>query len=107
MVVGLSGWIWTSGTLLELAVLVGLPPELILGILLTLGLFTRISAFLGAGMMAYAYLFTHLPEGVTPVEKHGGAYAVVYCTTFLLLYIQPSTRLSLDYLLKQRMTPAA
>lgn len=83
------------------------PPELILGILLTLGLFTRISAFLGAGMMAYAYLFTHLPEGVTPVEKHGGAYSVVYCTTFLLLYIQPSTRLSLDYLLKQRMTPAA
>jgi putative oxidoreductase len=58
--------------------------ELVGGILLVLGLFTRPAAFILSGMMAVAYFHTHAPQGFYPL-LNGGELAVLYC--FTLLYI--------------------
>jgi putative oxidoreductase len=57
--------------------------ELITGVLIVVGLFTRIAAFVASGQMAVAY-FTHLPHGLLPITNNG-ELAVLYCFAFLLL----------------------
>ena len=54
------------------------------GALLILGLFTRPTAFVLAGQMAFAYFIAHAPQGFWPVMNRG-ELAVLYC--FLWLYI--------------------
>ena len=58
--------------------------ELVGGILLVLGLFTRPVAFILSGMCAVAYFYAHFPRGFFPLIN-GGELAVLYC--FTLLYI--------------------
>ena len=58
--------------------------ELVGGVLLILGLFTRPVAFLLSGMTAAAYFIAHAPRGFYPL-LNGGELAVLYC--FVLLYI--------------------
>ena len=58
--------------------------ELVGGILLVLGLFTRPVAFILSGMCAVAYFYAHFPRGFFPL-LNGGELAVLYC--FTLLYI--------------------
>jgi putative oxidoreductase len=58
--------------------------ECVAGVLVALGLFTRLAAFLAAGEMAVAYFMVHLPQGVWPVVNHGEA-AILFC--FVFLYI--------------------
>lgn len=58
--------------------------ELVAGVLLTLGLFTRITAFIASGELAFAYFIGHFPEGFWPAVN-GGEAAILYC--FILLYI--------------------
>jgi putative oxidoreductase len=58
--------------------------ELVGGILLLLGLFTRPVAFILAGDMAVAYWMVHAPKGAYPV-LNGGDAAILYC--FVFLYI--------------------
>ncbi len=57
--------------------------ELVGGVLITLGLFTRPAAFVLSGYMAAAY-FTHFPRSFFPVLNAGEA-AVFFC--FVFLYI--------------------
>jgi putative oxidoreductase len=57
--------------------------ELIGGLLLALGLFTRPVAFILSGDMAFAYFMAHAPRGFFPL-LNGGELAIVYC--FLFLY---------------------
>ena len=47
--------------------------ELILGALITLGLFTRVAAFIAAGEMAFAYWIAHAPQNFFPVNNGGDA----------------------------------
>lgn len=54
------------------------------GILLTLGLFTRLAAFLMAGEIAIGYFLFHFPQGFWPIVNMGEA-AILYC--FIFLYI--------------------
>jgi putative oxidoreductase len=54
------------------------------GILLTLGLLTRVAAFVCAGQMAFAYLIAHLSVSVWP-GVNGGSEAILYCFIFLYL----------------------
>ena len=56
--------------------------ELVGGVLLTLGLFTRPVAFILSGDMAVAYFMAHAPESFFPVVNRGDA-AVLYCFVFL------------------------
>jgi len=58
--------------------------ELVGGILLFLGLFTRAVAFILAGDMAVAYWMVHAPKSFYPVLNQGDA-AILYC--FVFLYI--------------------
>lgn len=58
--------------------------ELVLGTLITVGLLTRIAAFLASGEMAVAYWMVHFPNGFWPIVNQG-ELAALYC--FLFLYI--------------------
>jgi putative oxidoreductase len=69
--------------------------ELVLGTLITLGLFTRIAAFLASGEMAVAYWLAHAPQNFFPVNN-GGDAAILYCFVFLFLVFAGPGKWSLD-----------
>src|SRR4051812_12649955 len=58
--------------------------ELVGGVLLVLGLFTRPAAFIVSGMTAVAYFYAHAPQGFFPILNKG-ELAVLFC--FVFLYI--------------------
>ena len=58
--------------------------ELVTSILVVLGLFTRIGAFVAAGEMAVAYFMFHFPKGFYPAVNMGEA-AILYCFAFLYI----------------------
>src|SRR3954451_15976994 len=58
--------------------------ELVAGLLVTLGLFTRLAAFIASGEMAAAYFIGHFPKGFWPVQNMGEG-AILFC--FVFLYI--------------------
>ena len=69
--------------------------ELIAGILITLGLFTRLAAFIAAGEMAVGYFMFHAPKGFWPVVNMGEP-AILYCFIFLYLAAAGPGAWSLD-----------
>ena len=58
--------------------------ELVGGVLIVLGLFTRPVAFVLSGFMAFAYFMVHFPMGWFPATNYGEA-AVLYCFAFLYI----------------------
>lgn len=58
--------------------------ELVCGVLLVIGLFTRPAAFVVSGLMAVAYFMAHAPQGFFPILNKGDL-AVLYCFVFLYL----------------------
>jgi putative oxidoreductase len=58
--------------------------ELIGGVLIILGLFTRPVAFILSGMCAVAYFWAHSPRGFFPI-LNGGELAALYSFVFLYL----------------------
>jgi putative oxidoreductase len=58
--------------------------ELVGGVLLILGLFTRPTAFVLSGLTAAAYFIAHAPRGFFPI-LNGGELAVLYSFAFLYL----------------------
>jgi putative oxidoreductase len=59
--------------------------ELVCGLLIAVGLFTRPAAFLASGTMAVAYWYQHFaPANFFPVNN-GGDAAILYCFVFLYL----------------------
>src|SRR5204863_1400239 len=58
--------------------------ELVAGTLITLGLFTRMAAFVASGEMAVGYFMIHFPQGFWPAVNKGEA-AILFC--FVFLYI--------------------
>ena len=75
--------------------------ELIGGILVTLGLFTRPAAFIMSGEMAIAYFHSHAPRGFFPILNLGDA-AILYCFIFLYLAFAGAGPLSLDALWRRK-----
>ena len=75
--------------------------ELTAGILVTIGLFTRIAAFIAAGEMAAAYFMMHFPKSFWPAVNMGEA-AVLYCFVFLYLAAAGPGAWSLDRVLFKR-----
>jgi putative oxidoreductase len=71
--------------------------ELVGGLLLALGLFTRAVAFVLAGDMAVAYFMVHAPRGFFPL-LNGGELAIVYCFIFLYFWVAGGGEWSLDRL---------
>lgn len=72
--------------------------ELVGGILIAVGLFTSIVAFIACGEMAVAYFKAHFPGGFWPVLNKG-ELAVLFCFVFLYLASRGSGILSLDWLI--------
>ena len=58
--------------------------ELVAGLLITVGLFTRLAALLASGEMAIAYFIGHFPKGFWPAQNMGEG-AILFC--FVFLYI--------------------
>lgn len=69
--------------------------EIVTGILITLGLFTRAAAFLASGTMAAAYFIAHAPQDFFPVNN-GGDAAILYCFIFLYLVFAGPGAWSID-----------
>lgn len=69
--------------------------ELVAGLLIALGLFTRPAAFLASGTMAVAYWYAHAPQNFFPVNN-GGDAAILYCFVFLYLVFAGPGPWSLD-----------
>jgi putative oxidoreductase len=71
--------------------------ELVAGILILVGLFAGIAAFIASGEMAVAYFMVHAKGGFWPIVNHGEA-AVLYCFAFLYIAARGSGIWSLDQL---------
>lgn len=56
------------------------------GLLIALGLYSRIAAFLCSGMMAFAYFVVHVGSigGILPLQNQGEP-AALYCWIFLFI----------------------
>jgi len=69
--------------------------ELAGGSLLVLGLYTRITAFVCSGEMAFAYFIGHFPKNFFPAQN-GGDAAILFCFIFLLFVFSGPGTLSVD-----------
>jgi putative oxidoreductase len=58
--------------------------ELLAGVLVTLGLFTRLAAFIASGEMAIGYFMQHFPQSFWPMVNKGEA-AILFCFAFLYI----------------------
>ncbi|MFN2387044.1 MAG: DoxX family protein [Thermoanaerobaculia bacterium] len=93
----LGGKVVTGDTLMLAAGVI----ELVAGILIAAGLFTRPASILASGEMAVAYFKGHLPQGPWPVQN-GGELAVLYCFLFLFVAAYGAGVYSLDAALRHR-----
>ena len=71
--------------------------EFVLGLLIVVGLFTRIAAFIASGEMAFAYFYQHWPAlkgggsasfwpfDARQLGGNGGELAIMFCFAFLLI----------------------
>ena len=69
--------------------------ELVTGLLIAIGLFTGLAAFIASGEMAVAYFWKHAPNGFWPILNHGED-AVLYCFLFLFMAAYGSGIWSVD-----------
>ena len=69
--------------------------EIVGGILLLIGAYTRVVAFILAGDMAVAYFMAHFPRSFFPAVN-GGDAAVLYCFAFFYIFFAGGGPWSLD-----------
>jgi putative oxidoreductase len=74
--------------------------ELVAGVLLVLGLFTRPAAFISSGMCAVAYFYAHAGRSFYPI-LNAGELAVLYTFVFLYLAAAGGGPWSLDRLIRK------
>jgi putative oxidoreductase len=70
--------------------------EIVGGILLLVGVYTRVVAFILAGDMAAAYFIAHFPRSFFPAVN-GGDAAVLYCFAFFYIVFAGGGPWSLDH----------
>lgn len=81
--------------------------ELIFGALLVVGLFSRISAFILSGLMAFAYFIGHAPHGMFVPLANRGTLAILFCFAFLYLAAAGPGPWSADAITRGRQSRAA
>ncbi|WP_426017280.1 DoxX family protein [Brevundimonas sp. DWR2-3-1b1] len=69
--------------------------ELVTGLLLILGLFTRPAALIASGQMAVAYWMFHFPSSPYPAVN-GGDAAILFCFVFLYIFTAGPGAWSID-----------
>ena len=77
--------------------------ELVGGLLLLVGLFTRWTSFILAGEMAIAYFMIHASQSFFPVINRGEA-AVLFCFIFLLFVATGAGKWSIDAITARNRT---
>jgi putative oxidoreductase len=99
----LGGFGGTPGATAPLVSMMGFAGivELVGGLLIAVGLFTRPVAFLAAGQMAAAYFMAHAPQSFFPVQN-GGEPPVLFCFVFLVFAAIGAGPWALDALLTRR-----
>lgn len=74
--------------------------ELVAGLLIATGLFTRAVAFVASGEMAVAYFWMHQPYVLWPIggppDGNGGTPAILFCFGFFLLVFTGGGIYSID-----------
>jgi putative oxidoreductase len=76
--------------------------ELLCGLLIAIGFFTGIAAFIASGEMAAAYFMGHASHGpFWPIENQG-ELAVLYCFLFLFIAAHGAGIWSLDNVIRRR-----
>jgi len=75
--------------------------ELVGGALLVVGLFTRPTAFVLSGLMAFAYWLAHAPKSPFPL-LNGGDAAILFCFVFLYIAFAGGGPWSLDALVRRK-----
>lgn len=88
-----------GGQGLNATMAVGGAIELLGGLMIMLGLFAWIAAFIASGMMAVAYFGWHFAMAAFLPIQNRGELAVVYCFVFLYIAARGSGIWSLDSLM--------
>ena len=78
--------------------------ELVAGLLITIGLFTRLAAFIASGEMAVAYWMQHFPKSPWPLANMGEG-AILFCFVFLYICAAGPGAWSLDHMRMRRPLP--
>ena len=86
-----------GGQPVELLSLFGLAGliEFLGGIAITLGLFTRLAAFIAGIEMLVAYFMAHIPNGAVPLLNQG-ELALLYFASFLVITVYGAGKWSLE-----------
>ncbi len=89
-----------GGTQVELVSLMGLAGviELVGGLLIALGLFTRFAAFFSACDMVGAWFISHIANGWIPILNKG-ELALLYFAAFLVIMVYGAKKWGLDKVL--------
>jgi putative oxidoreductase len=70
--------------------------EIVAGVMIMAGWFTRPAAFIASGQMAFAYFMSHFrPDAFWPIQNRGEV-AVLYCFAFLYIAARGGGRLSVN-----------
>jgi putative oxidoreductase len=80
---------------LERMMQIAAPIEVIGGVLIILGLWTSVAAFIMSGEMAVAFWTVHIKRGFNPLTN-GGEIAVLYCFAFLAICFIGGGKYSVD-----------
>ncbi len=75
--------------------------EFVGGIMIAIGFFTSIAAFIASGQMAVAFFMAHAPQGLNPLLNEG-ELSVLYCFLFLYMAARGSGIWSVDALMHRR-----
>ena len=75
--------------------------ELAGGVLILVGLFTSIAAFVCSGEMAAAYFMAHFSKGFWPIQNQG-ELAALYCFVFLYIAARGGGPLSVDRMIRKK-----
>jgi len=77
--------------------------EVVAGLMIMLGFFAAIAAFIASGEMAVAYFMSHQPRGALPI-MNGGELAALYAFVFLYIAARGSGPWSIDAMARGRNT---
>jgi putative oxidoreductase len=74
--------------------------EIVAGVLIAVGLFTRLAAFVASGEMAVAFFMMHAKGSILPILNKG-ELAVVYCFLFFYIFLYGPGAWSLDVMFRK------
>ncbi len=80
--------------------------EIVAGIMIMIGLFASVPAFIASGMLAVGYFMVHQPNGTWPIQN-GGEPAVLLSFIFLYIAARGSGPISVDSIRRGNATTAA